>query len=128
MATMAVDIVAVEGRIWSGEATLLVCRTTEGDVGIMPGHTPLLAELQEGHAARIVEADGNVLGVAVHGGYLSVSERGVSLMADSAELASAIDLTKARAEMQQAHAAGIDSPEAKAKVLRLRAQIAAGEI
>ena len=78
MAEINVSLVAVDRSIWSGSARMVVARTVEGDIGVMAGHAPLLAQLREGFAARIVEDDGHVFGVAVHGGFLSVTKDGVT--------------------------------------------------
>ena len=48
MATLHVELVAVERMIWSGEANMVVARTTEGELGVLPGHAPLLGQLAEG--------------------------------------------------------------------------------
>ena len=40
MATLQVELVAVERKIWSGEATMVIARTTEGELGVLPGHAP----------------------------------------------------------------------------------------
>jgi len=61
MAQMQVDLVAVERAVWSGPAQMVVARTVDGDIGVMPGHAPLLAQLREGFAARIIAPDGTVL-------------------------------------------------------------------
>ena len=45
VATLQVELVAVERKIWSGEATMVIARTTEGELGVLPGHAPLLGEL-----------------------------------------------------------------------------------
>src|ERR1700712_2941256 len=111
MAEMQVELVAVERQIWSGPAQMVVARTVEGDIGVMPGHSPLLAQLREGFAARIIAPDGNVLGVAVHGGVLSVTKDGVSILAEDADLHDEIDVTKARAAYEAARARGGDSAE-----------------
>ena len=125
---MQVDLVASERQVWSGTADLVVARTTDGDIGVMPGHAPLLAELQEGHAARIIQAGGQVLSVAVHGGFLSVTKQGVSILAESAELADEIDVSAARAAYERARSAGTDSADALAEMRRAEAQLlAAGE-
>ncbi len=75
MSDMQVDLVCVDREIWSGRAQMVVARTVEGDIGVMPGHAPLLAQPREGFAARIIEPDDTVLGVAVHGGFLSVTKK-----------------------------------------------------
>lgn len=128
MADMQVDLVAVERSVWSGRATLVVARTTEGDIGVMPGHSPLLAQLQEGHAARIELEDGSVLSVAVHGGFLSVTADGVSILAEEAQLADEIDVARAREAYERARAAGTESTEVEAELRHARAQLlAAGQ-
>lgn len=125
VAEMQVDLVAVERAIWSGQAVMVVARTVEGDIGIMPGHSPLLAELREGFAARIQLADGSILGVAVHGGFLSVTSDGVSILAEDAQLADEIDVQHAKEVYDRAKAAGTDSAEAEAELRRARAQLLA---
>lgn len=125
MADMQVDLVAVERAVWSGRAEMVVARTVDGDIGIMAGHAPLLAELREGFAARIQEPDGTVFGVAVHGGFLSVTGDGVSILAESAQMEDEIDIARARAVYERAKAAGTDSAEAEAELRRARAQLLA---
>lgn len=122
---MQVDLVAVERAVWSGRATMVVARTVDGDIGVMPGHAPLLAELKEGFAARIQQGDGTTLGVAVHGGFLSVTSEGVSILAEDAQLADEIDVERAQAAYERAKAAGTESAEAEAELRRARAQILA---
>lgn len=125
MAEMQVELVAVERQIWSGPAQLVVARTVEGDIGVMPGHAPLLAQLREGFAARIVEPDGTVQAVAVHGGFLSVTKDGVTILAEDAELSENIDVTAARAAYERARNTGGESAEAEAELRRASAQLAA---
>jgi F-type H+-transporting ATPase subunit epsilon len=122
---MQVDLVSVERQIWSGEAEMVVARTTDGDIGVMPGHAPLLAELKEGFAARIIEPGGEVLGVAVHGGFLSVTKEKVSILAESAELSDEIDVAKAKQAYDAARAAGAETGEELAELRRARAQLLA---
>jgi F-type H+-transporting ATPase subunit epsilon len=125
---MQVDLVAVERQIWSGPAQMVVARTVDGDIGVLPGHAPLLAQLREGFAARITEPDGTVLAVAVHGGFLSVTKSGVSILAEDAQLSDDIDVTAARAAYERAKSTGTDSAEAEADLRRARAQLlASGE-
>ncbi len=58
MATLHVELVAVERMIWSGEATMVLARTTEGELGVLPGHIPLLGQLADGGVVRIDEEGG----------------------------------------------------------------------
>jgi F-type H+-transporting ATPase subunit epsilon len=122
---MQVDLVAVERRIWSGPAQMVVARTVDGDIGVMPGHAPLLAQLREGFAARIIEPNGTVQAVAVHGGFLSVTKNGVSILAEDAELSENIDVTAARAAYERAKSIGGESAEAEAELRRAQAQLLA---
>lgn len=125
MAQMQVDLVAVERQIWSGEAQLVVARTTDGDIGVMPGHAPLLAQLREGYACRVVQPDGEVLGIAVHGGFLSVTATGVTILAEDAEMSHEIDVTQARAEYERARSVGESSTEAADDLRRAQARLLA---
>jgi len=122
---MQVDLVAVERAVWSGSAEMVVARTVDGDIGIMAGHAPLLAQLKEGFAARIRQSDGTILGVAVHGGFLSVTADGVSILAEDAQLADEIDIRKAWENYERAKAIGTDSADAEADLRRARAQLLA---
>jgi len=128
MSDMQVDLVAVERQIWSGRAQMVVARTVDGDIGVMPGHAPLLAQLREGFAARIIEPNGTVRAVAVHGGFLSVTKEGVSILAEDAELSDDIDLSRARAAYERAKSMGTDTAETEADLRRARARLlASGE-
>ena len=99
MATMKVELVSIEAAIWSGEATAVYGRTTEGELGILPGHMPLLGALEPGYPVRIEQESGEDLHVAVSGGFLFVhggEESAVSVLAEEAQLAEDIDAAAAR--------------------------------
>ena len=100
MATLQVELVAVERKIWSGEATMVIARTTEGELGVLPGHAPLLGQLAEGGVVTIRTESGEDVVVAAHGGFLSVTERGVSILAETAEISTEIDVARAREALQ----------------------------
>jgi F-type H+-transporting ATPase subunit epsilon len=125
VAEIQVHLVAVERELWTGTAQMVVARTVDGDIGVMAGHSPLLAQLREGFAARIVEPNGNVLGVAVHGGFLSVTKDGVSILAEDAQLSDEIDVARARAAYEAAKSRGGDSADAEAELRRAQAQLLA---
>jgi F-type H+-transporting ATPase subunit epsilon len=122
---MQVELVAVERQLWTGTAQMVVARTVDGDIGVMAGHAPLLAQLREGFAARIMQQDGHVLGVAVHGGFLSVTKDGVTILAEDAQLSDEIDVARARQAYEDARAQGGESAEAEAEFRRARAQLLA---
>ncbi len=100
MAELDVDIVAVERKVWSGKATFIFTRTTVGEIGILPRHIPLVAELVEDAMVRVVRVDDDDLRLAVHGGFLSVTEEGVSILAESVDFAAEIDEATARHDSQ----------------------------
>ena len=127
MATLHVELVAVERTIWSGEATMVIARTTEGELGVLPGHAPLLGQLAEGGVVKVRRDDGDDLVVAAHGGFLSVTERGVSILAETAEISTEIDVERAREALRRAEEAG-DDPEALDAARRAQGRLrAAGQ-
>ena len=79
-----IDVVSVEEKVWSGEADLLVARTTEGELGVLPGHAPLLGQLAEPSQVRIKRPGGD-LAYDVSGGFLSVDASGVTILAESCQ-------------------------------------------
>jgi F-type H+-transporting ATPase subunit epsilon len=129
VATMQVELVSAERRLWSGEAEMVVARTTEGELGILPGHAPMLGELGEG-VLRVIQGDGTEVAAAIHGGFLSVSATGVSVLADIAELGTDIDLARAQAAYDRAVASisGHDDAAALEALNRAKARLrAAGQ-
>jgi F-type H+-transporting ATPase subunit epsilon len=127
VATLQVELVAVERKIWSGEATMVIARTTEGELGVLPGHAPLLGELAGGGVVTIRTESGEDVVVAAHGGFLSVTERGVSILAETAEISTEIDVERAREALRRAEGAG-DEPEALEAARRAQSRLrAAGE-
>ncbi len=95
-AEMHVDIVSVERKIWSGDATFLFTRTTAGDIGILPRHIPLVAQLVDDAVVRVEREGEDDLRMAVNGGFMSVTEEGVIVLAEFAEFESEIDAAKAQ--------------------------------
>ncbi len=82
--TIKVELVAVEEKIWSGEAEMLVARTSEGELGVLPGHAPLLGQLAEPGQVRVKLGGGKELAYDVSGGFLSVTGEGVTVLAETA--------------------------------------------
>lgn len=114
MAELHVELVSVEREVWAGEATEVIARTTEGEVGILPNHAPLLGQLADGGIVRILQ-DGGELLVAVHGGFLSVTEQGVTVLAEVAEIGGDIDVDRARQALERARAEGDREAERRAE-------------
>lgn len=86
---LRVELVAVEERVYTGTATLVSARTTEGELGVLPGHAPLLGQLAEPGQVRIKGAEGGDLVYDVTGGFISVTGEGVTVLAESCSPASA---------------------------------------
>jgi F-type H+-transporting ATPase subunit epsilon len=128
VATLHVELVSVERLLWSGDATMVIARTTEGELGVLPGHAPLLGELAPGGIVRIQQEGGEELVFAVHGGFLSVTEDGVSVLAELAERSDEIDVGRAEQALERARAAGEDDDEAAASASRATSRLrAAGQ-
>ncbi|GAA4893622.1 F0F1 ATP synthase subunit epsilon [Actinomycetospora straminea] len=128
MAEMEVAIVGVEKRLWSGQANFVSARTVEGDIGLLPGHQPMIAALDEAGVVRIDPTDGEPFHAAVFGGFLSVTAESVTVLAELAELANEIDVAAARDELQRAEGGGDDHDDTAAAAARARARLrAAGE-
>lgn len=125
MATVHVELVSVERLLWSGDARMVIARTTEGELGVLPGHAPLLGELAPGGVVRIQEEGGGELTFAVHGGFLSVTEDGVSILAELAERADEIDVARAQQALERARSAGEDDSEAGAAASRALSRLRA---
>lgn len=84
-AHLLVSIVAADRAVWSGQAKMVTATTTEGELGVLPGHAPLLGQLIDGSQVKIETADGDHL-FEVQGGFLSVTDEGVSIPVEAAEL------------------------------------------
>ena len=108
MAEIAVELVAVERMLWSGQASIVTAQTTEGEIGVLPGHEPKLGQLVDNGVVVIRPVDGDKLVAAVQGGFLSVSEDKVTILAEFAVWADEIDVAEAEV------AAASDDEETKA--------------
>ena len=97
---MNVEIVAVERELWAGEATFVFTRTTAGEIGILPRHIPLVAQLVDDAMVR-VERDGeDDLRIAVDGGFLSVTEETVRILVENAQFESEINADEAKQDSE----------------------------
>ena len=79
-----VQLVSVEAKVWSGEAEMLVARTTEGELAILAGHAPLLGQLKEPSRVRVKVGGDEEIAYDIAGGFISVTEDGVTILAESA--------------------------------------------
>ncbi|MGH3341506.1 MAG: F0F1 ATP synthase subunit epsilon [Carbonactinosporaceae bacterium] len=119
MAELQVELVAADRRVWSGEAKIVLARTTDGELGVMRGHVPLLGVL-ETETVTIRTPETETISAAVHGGFLSVANDRVSILAEAAELAEEIDVARAERALEQA-ADTADAAAQRRASARLRA-------
>jgi len=101
MATMRVDVVSAESSIFSGEAKFIALPGESGELGILPGHTPLITRIRPG-SVRIEKTDGNEEFVFVAGGILEVQPHGVTVLADTAIRGADLDEAKAQEAKRKA--------------------------
>lgn len=124
---MSVEVVSADRKIWEGTATNVIVRTTEGDIGILPNHEPLLAALVP-CAAEIVTGDGRREIVALDGGFISVAQNKVNLVAQKASLSDEISTDEAETEVAKLgsrHDAGEATDEEIHRLHLAQAQIKA---
>jgi F-type H+-transporting ATPase subunit epsilon len=121
--TIQVDIVSAEKEIFSGEAQMVFAPAVMGEVGISPGHAPLVTKITPGEV-RVKDSDGNELAFYVSGGLLEVQPRIITVLSDTAERAEDLDeaaILKAKEEAEQA------LHEKDSKIDYAKAQIALAE-
>ena len=131
MATIHVDVVSAEESIFSGEATFVALPGENGELGILPRHTPLITRIKPG-AVRIVRADNSQEEfVFVAGGILEVQPGSVTVLADTAIRGHDLDEAKATEAKKQAEEAmknaksDIDLAAAQGEFAAMAAQLAA---
>ena len=83
---LSVSIVSAADEVWSGEASQVIARTVEGEIGILTGHEQVLAVLAEGQV-RVTDSSGTVHRVDAEDGFLSVDHDRVEIVARNAKLA-----------------------------------------
>lgn len=126
---LTAKFVATDGLVWQGEVVSVLVRTTEGDIGILSGHEPLMAALVP-HGAEVVTNDGARHIIAIDSGFLSVFENHVSVISAFGELATEISLPDAKVQLAEMHdrvQAAEASDEELRTYRRLQAQVKAGE-
>jgi F-type H+-transporting ATPase subunit epsilon len=122
---LQVELVSADRLVWSGEATMVIAKTAEGDIGILRNHAPVLSVMVEG--AVEIQTDGDTVVAAVDAGFLSMAANRVSILTEHAVLAGDIDVEAARAELERHQGAEEDDEEAKAAIRRAEARIKAAE-
>lgn len=82
---LTVSVVSADHEVWSGEATMVVAKTVEGEIGILAGHEPLLAILATGEV-RVTLPGGEKITANADDGFLSVENNAITIVAGRAEL------------------------------------------
>ncbi len=124
--TLQVELVSPERILYSGEADMVIARTVGGgEIAFLTGHAPFVGALDIA-TVTIRAADGDEM-AAVHGGFVEVSDDTVTILSDVAELASQIDVERAReaSERADAHAHGEHDAEAESATRRAHVRLAA---
>ncbi|HYY45121.1 MAG TPA: F0F1 ATP synthase subunit epsilon [Actinomycetota bacterium] len=123
-----VHLVTPEREVWAGEADMVIARTTEGEIGILPGHAPLLGKLKI--SALAIKTGGEKTWAAVDGGFIHVKDDRVDVLGEGAELEGEIDVESARRRAQEAEqrlGEGIeDEEEQKRELERARVRVDLG--
>ena len=135
MATLHVELLMPDRSLWSGEAGMVIAKTIDGDIGILPGHAPVFGILSPGSLVRIREvpgddSPGDAVRAAVRDGFLSVTNDRVSILASVGQLADDVEVSAARADLDaaSAEAGSASAAEESVEVRYARAQLrAAGE-
>lgn len=101
MKTVTVNIVTPDGPVYDSEVTMVIAKTTSGEIGVLAGHIPMVAPLAIG-AVKLKLADGTTEVAAISGGFIEVRPDKISILAPSAEVASTIDVARAKAALARA--------------------------
>ena len=128
---MQVEVVSADRVVWSGKSSNIIAKTVDGEIGILPGHEPVLGVLvpsavvifcDEGTPTREI--------VAVDGGFISVSQGRVSILSEYARMADEVTVTEAEKELAEAQRVldtGDGSDEDRKHLLRATAQLRAAQ-
>ncbi len=127
----AVQLVSPERVLYEGDAEMVVCRTTDGEIAFLPGHVPFVGALGVAKV-RVILPEKGELAVAVHGGFVEVSADHVTILSDVAELPEQVDVVRAQTAKEQAEvrvAADAEDEDAVAALARaeLRLEVAASD-
>ena len=120
---LTVELVAADRMVWSGEATMVIARTVEGDIGVLRGHAPVLSVLTEAIVEITAEGGHTVFAVA-DGGFISVANDRVSILSERAELSTEVDVDEARAQLEDAKSGHwMDGSETERRIRMSEARI-----
>lgn len=122
MATLHVDVVSAEESIFAGEAKFVTLPGESGELGILPGHTPLISRIRPG-TVKVVLADGGEVNIFVAGGILEIQPGTVTVLSDTAIRAEDLDEAKALEARKRAEEA-LRNTKDKADIAVVEAELA----
>lgn len=126
---LQVELVSPERILYSGEADMVIARTTEGEIAFMTGHTPFIGSLGVGPVS-IRTSEGDDVVAAVHEGFVEVTDDRVTILSDVAELVDDIDANRARRALDEREQRKSDEDDAEAEAglrrARLRVELGGG--
>jgi F-type H+-transporting ATPase subunit epsilon len=125
----AVQLVSPEEKLWEGEAEMVVCRSTDGDIAFAAGHEPFLGALAD-HPVRILLPGDAEQAAAVHGGFVQMTGTSLVVLSDLAELAEQVDMgraERAKRAAEEALAKDPESEEAAAALARAETRLAVAQ-
>lgn len=132
MSSLKLDIVTAERVVYSEDVDIIIAPGVEGQLGILPHHAPLMTTLQAGEL--VVRRGGEEDTLAISGGFLEVRPDRVIILADTAERAEEIDVTRAEAAKKRAekrlaerHAPGLDEARCETALRRAMARLTVAE-
>ena len=121
--SFVVQLVSPERVLYEGDAEMVVCRTTDGEIAFLPGHVPFVGALGVAKV-RIILPEKGELAVAVHGGFVEVSGHHVTVLSDVAELPEQIDVVRAQtAKERAAQRVAADATDEDAAAALARAEL-----
>jgi len=121
VATLHVELLMPDRSLWSGEAGMVIAKTIDGDIGILPGHSPVFGILAPGSLVRIREvpgddSPGDAVRAAVRDGFLSVTNDRVSILTSNGQIAADVDVPAARSDLDSATTAAGSATAAEESV------------
>lgn len=126
---LSVRAVSADRTVWSGEAQNVIAKTTDGDIGILPGHEPVMSLLEPG-GVEVICPDGTREVIAVDGGFISMSQGRVSILSEFARVGAELSAEQADREVAETRKlmdTGEDDEETRKRFRRATAQLRAAQ-
>ncbi len=120
--TLQVELVSPEKILYSGDADMVIARTTDGEIAFMSGHAPFIGSLGVG-AVTIRASEGDDVLAAVHEGFVEVTDDRVTILSDVAELVDDIDANRAQQALDRLGQDKADQDDAEAEAALRRARL-----